>query len=605
MILICSVFINLILINRYPVPLKEPYRKLAIFSKMNNRSTTIRMQRYVLLLCILMASCQFGGKERKEQKVTIQPGQADVPTSEQIHQLIEQANSSEGRINDSTRLYLPHLVQHLYEENSFVNLWSTQHRWKPLADSVLNFLHQAEQYGLFPNAYHQSRLQQLHHQLKSDSAARASSFNWALADVLLTDACLHSLKDLKYGRLWSDSADLSNDSSIRFQYLADVFTSLLNQGTWSKTLQRAEPIYRGYHELKAAIPDFLDSMDRRVYTYVPYPFKRGDSTDSVKFIASLQQRLYEARWIGFQKPLPDSAQLDQAIRNYQRKKNLTVDGKFGAELIRSLNATDVERFKQIAITLDRYKQFPDSLPQKYIWVNLPGSYLQVWDHDSLALESKVICGAPTTRTPLLTSKITDMVTYPTWTVPTSIISKQYLPKLKTNPNYLNKLGLRLLNQKGENVDPATVSWGKYTRGIPFKVMQASGDNNALGVMKFNFNNEYAVYLHDTNQRYLFQKKNRALSHGCVRVQEWEQLAFYLLRNDSAMAAPGDTLRYNADSIRNWIAAKKHRRIDVKDEVTLFIYYLSCEGKNGRMKFYDDIYGEDKALREKYFADRTD
>ena len=269
-------------------------------------------------------------------------------------------------------------------------------------------------------------------------------------------------------------------------------------------------------------------------------------------------------------------------------------------LIKILNVNDAERFKRIAITLDKYKQIPEKMPEKYIWVNIPGYYLQVWDNDTLALESKVIVGKPETRTPLLTSKITDMVTFPTWTVPNSIIVKQYLPKLKNNPNYLSRLGLRLVNGKGETISGGSVNWTRYSKGIPYRVMQGSGNDNALGVYKFNFDNPYAVYLHDTNQRYLFKNASRALSHGCVRVQEWEKLAFYINRNDSLNLRQGDTLKYTTDSIKNWIAQKEMKRLVVKQQIPLYIRYFSCEGKGGKINFFDDIYGEDKILREKYF-----
>jgi L,D-transpeptidase YcbB len=161
--------------------------------------------------------------------------------------------------------------------------------------------------------------------------------------------------------------------------------------------------------------------------------------------------------------------------------------------------------------------------------------------------------------------------------------------------------IKLVNGKGETVDAYSVNWSKYTKGIPYKVMQNSGDNNALGVFKFNFNNPYAVYLHDTNQRYLFKNASRALSHGCVRVQEWEKLAFYIARNDSMNLKPEEKLTYNTDSIKNWIAAKERRRMDVKNRIPIYIRYFSCEGKDGKIKFYDDIYGEDKAMREKFFT----
>jgi murein L,D-transpeptidase YcbB/YkuD len=301
--------------------------------------------------------------------------------------------------------------------------------------------------------------------------------------------------------------------------------------------------------------------------------------------------------------LPDSLQLNTAIKKYQNKKGLKADGKISSSLVRVMNLSDAEKFKRIAINLDRYKQLPSIMPEKYIWVNLPGYYLNVWDNDSVVIESKIICGKPATRTPLLYSVISNMVTYPTWTVPTSIIAKQYLPKLKADPQYLTRIGLHLVDSKGETVDPETVNWSKYTKGIPYKVMQGSGDDNALGIMKFNFNNPYSVYLHDTNQRYLFKNASRALSHGCVRVEKWKELAFYITRNDSMNVKQGDTMRYNTDSIKNWLANKERRWIGVKNGIPLFIAYFSCEGKGEKIKFYDDIYGEDKMIREKYFSNK--
>jgi murein L,D-transpeptidase YcbB/YkuD len=345
-------------------------------------------------------------------------------------------------------------------------------------------------------------------------------------------------------------------------------------------------------------------MDKHTYSYVSYPYKKGDIRDSSYFIKALQRRLSESGCIDFTSHTADSLQLATAIKKYQQQKGIKADGKISSSLIRLMNTSDAERFKRIAITLDKYKQMEEKMPEKYIWVNLPGYYLWVIEKDSIVLESKIICGKPETRTPLLTSEITDMITYPTWTVPTSIIQKgNYIGKLKGNPGYLAKLGLHLVDRKGQKVDPYNIDWGKYSKGIPYKVMQSSGDNNALGVMKFNFNNPYAVYLHDTNQRYLFKNAARALSHGCVRVQEWEKLAFYIARNDSLKKRPGDTLRYTTDSIRNWIAAKRYHKIDVKNHIPVYLRYFTCEGKNGKIVFYDDIYGEDKILREKYFANK--
>jgi len=282
-------------------------------------------------------------------------------------------------------------------------------------------------------------------------------------------------------------------------------------------------------------------------------------------------------------------------------KGLVVDGKIGNAVVKKLNLTDRQKFRTIAVTLDKYKSLPEKMPEKYIWVNLPGYYLKVWDHDTLVFESKVICGKPATPTPLITSAISDIVIFPTWTVPTSIISKDMLPALKRNPGYLQRKGLYLLDKTGEHIDPFSVNWAKYSKGIPYRIQQGSGDDNALGVIKFNFNNPFSVYLHDTNQRYLFKNAVRCLSHGCVRVQEWQKLANYIVRNDSINAKITAPLKYNTDSISNWIANKERHTIDVKNKIPLFIRYFSCEGVNGSVMFYDDMYGDDRALAERYFG----
>ena len=227
------------------------------------------------------------------------------------------------------------------------------------------------------------------------------------------------------------------------------------------------------------------------------------------------------------------------------------------------------------------------MPGRYLWVNLPGYFLRLVENDTDKLYSKIICGKSITRSPVLTSAISELITYPQWTLPKSIIIKKNLPAAKKNPAYITKKGFSLLGSKGNVLNPDSANWTKYTRSIPYLVVLGSGDANALGVMKFNFSNNYAVYLHDNNQRYLFSSNDRAMSHGCIRVQNWEELAFAIIRND------GQRSNTKEDSVRRWIKNKQKRTISIKNRLPIFIRYFTCEGKNGRIWFYDDIYGEDK------------
>ncbi len=553
----------------------------------------------LMVLCLFILSCN-SNDSISEEKIVTNPEQMDEATGNSIEELVSYALTHAGKIDDSTRLKLTAVVSHFYKSNDFKNVWSKKEKWQPLADSIFKMAEEAELYGLFPKDYQANKLSAIKKVLDTDSLKRLDAVLWSKADMLLTDACLHIIKDLKYGRLSNDSAALASDTTTLTTTLVSLQQSLLDGKSFTAFVNSIEPKENGYANLKSGIRQFLDSMDRKTYTYVSYPYKKNDSKDSLFFIKTLQRRLSESKCINFTNKLPDSTQLDSSIRKYQKLKSIKPDGKISAALVKMLNTNDVERFKRIAVTLDRYKKITDSFPERYIWVNLPGFYMQVWDNDTLALESKIICGKPATPTPLLKSVITDMITYPTWTVPTSIIAKQYLPKLKNNSNYLARLGLRLVDSKGQTVSGSSVNWGKYSKGIPYKVVQASGDRNALGVMKFNFNNPYAVYMHDTNERWLFKNSSRANSHGCVRVQEWEKLARYFTLIDSLNLRAGDTLLYTFDSVKTLLSEKKNRRLPIKTPVHVYFTYYSCEGKDGKIKFYDDIYGDDKALREKYF-----
>jgi murein L,D-transpeptidase YcbB/YkuD len=293
----------------------------------------------------------------------------------------------------------------------------------------------------------------------------------------------------------------------------------------------------------------------------------------------------------------DSTAFVAAIKKFQKKKGLKITGRIAEDVVDALNNSDIVKFKRIAVNLDRYKLLPDTLPHTYIWVNLPSFMLQVYDDDTLVFDSRIIVGDPKTRTPLLTSQVSNFITYPQWTVPYSIIFKEMLPKIQQNIDYLKKENLMVVDNDDNILDPKKIKWSKLSkRHFPYFLKQQQGDNNSLGVIKFNFRNKYSVYMHDTNVRLMFGKSFRALSHGCVRVKEWQKMSDFLVRND--------TVRYHPDTLRAWIKRQEKHVVSGFQRVPVFLRYFDCEGKNGHIKFYDDIYEEDKFLREKYFSDKS-
>ncbi|MEO8766571.1 MAG: L,D-transpeptidase family protein [Ginsengibacter sp.] len=552
---------------------------------------------FLITAVSFVISCK-GRHVAPEKEIVKKPEDMDDQVAGNIKAVIQFAKDNNGKINDSVKLSLLEIVAAYYDQNENHNIWSRKEKWVTLADSMFSFIETSKYYGLYPADYHLKDLAALRQKLVSDSLAKTDAIIWTRADLMLTDAFMKIAKDIKEGRLLPDSTSIISKQ----KYIDSFFVEGLNQVSKNHSIagfiNTIEPSNDKYLSLRGVLKNFVDSMDNTSYQYVDYPQK-----DSLLLVKNIQKRLEQSGAAKIISGVPDSLLLNTEIKKYQAVHGINKDGKISSKFIRNLNNTDLQKFKRIAITLDRYKLLPPALPERYIWVNLPGFYLKLWDHDTLVLESKVIVGKPTTRTPVLASQITDMVTYPQWTIPESIIRKDILPAMKKDPGYLTKKGYNLVDGKGEVVDPYTVKWTKYSKGIPWKVMQGSGDDNALGIFKFNFNNPFSVYLHDTNQRYLFKNSVRALSHGCVRVQNWEELAFYIARNDSLNQTGTKKLAYNVDSIKTWLANKDRKRIIVKNRLPLFIEYYTCEVKKDKVVFYDDIYDDDKMLADKYFKNK--
>ncbi|HEY5463449.1 MAG TPA: L,D-transpeptidase family protein [Hanamia sp.] len=546
---------------------------------------------------LLLIFCWAGCKNKtviKKQEIVKAPEKMDDQVSDNIKAFLLFAKENKGFINDSLTLTEFQLLNSYYEQNNFRSIWSKEETWNPVADLMFKFIKNARYYGLYPEDYHFEQLDSLRSRIIKDSLVRMDAITWTKADLMLSDAFMKTLKDLKEGRIVPDSLSIVN----RTNYTDSFFIKNLDKITTtniSDLFDSVQPDNMNYLSLRDALKNFVDSMDTSKYLHVDFPY-----TDTLGFYKELHKRLLQSG-IGTNDTMPDSAMLSNEVKKFQRENKLTVDGKPGDGTVFLLNDNDNEKFRRIAITLDRYKQLP-KMPESYVWVNIPGFYLQLWDNDTVVFESKVIVGKPTTQTPTLSSDISNMVIFPNWTIPESIIKKEILPALKKDPGYLVKKGFSLVDSKDDEVNPYTVNWSKYKRGIPWKIVQGSGDDNALGIFKFNFYNPYSVYLHDTNQRYLFANSNRALSHGCVRVQKWESLAFFIAKTDSLATKRGHPA-YNIDSLKTWIANKNRKTVMVKKRLPLFIEYFTCIAKDDKITFYKDVYNADGLLGEKYFPNK--
>jgi murein L,D-transpeptidase YcbB/YkuD len=282
-------------------------------------------------------------------------------------------------------------------------------------------------------------------------------------------------------------------------------------------------------------------------------------------------------------------ELETAVRAFQARNGLKSDGVVGANTYAALNATAASRAAQIAVNMEQARWRNRPLGRKYILVNIPDFHVDVVEDGRIALRSRVIVGkARKHQTPEFSDEITHMVVNPRWNVPHSIASEEFLPELQSDPGALRRRNISIYSPRGGVVDPLSVDWSRISQEtFPFSMAQSPGPGNALGNVKFMFPNRYAVYLHDTPGRSLFQRSMRAFSHGCVRVAKPRELAEVLLRPQS------NDPRGRFEFLRSKPGEQYER---LKQTVPVHIVYRTAWiDAQGDVQLRRDIYGRDQKI----------
>ncbi len=256
-------------------------------------------------------------------------------------------------------------------------------------------------------------------------------------------------------------------------------------------------------------------------------------------------------------------------------------------------ALQQQRYEQAAVNLERWRWEPLA-DSSYVLINVPAYELLVVARDSVVRRHRVVVGAPSTTTPTLSSRLTHFTLAPDWHVPRSIATREMLPRLKKDAGYLARYNYALYDDRGRLVNPASVRWATVTaRNFSYTIRQSAGCDNSLGNIVFRFANPYSVYVHDTPLRQYFAQPNRALSHGCVRLETPMLLAAYLLRRE------GNTAWLPSDE--ECARQPRPRELRLRRPIALYIRYATCIAENGRLRFLPDIYGRDAVIRRGLFG----
>lgn len=557
----------------------------------------------IFLIAGFLWSCTSEKPPNDEKTVVVKKVQnLDKIVSGQLEDIFKKNKKDDILVLKKDTLLAWSFFKPLYAERH-KELFSRRGKLNVLGASLLQIIREARFYGLIPSDYHLDKIEELEKKFFCLPDSTYDAYALAKADLLLCDAYFKFGAHLNRGRFYPDSLALEWNPNK----LDTNWTSILRWGLETENLRRAldslEPRHEGYVLLKQELQKYILENEGIEWDSVSF----NNITDTARFYENLKQRLmitgdydstakYSTRRIkGPITPhIKDSLLLAEAIKSFQRKVNLDPDGKLGKYTKQALAQDKEATIRQMEMALERWRWEPKQYPKKYFWVNIPSCDLHVfeWDKkqkkDTLVLLSNVVVGKAGNQTPVLKSKINYLVIYPYWKVPYSIAWKEILPAVKADTSYLRRKGFEVIGAHGVVLDPAKIRWKKYNKdNLAFSFRQRIGAENSLGILKFNFNSPFGVYMHDTNSKKYFKTFYRWQSHGCIRLEKYYEAARFVLRDD--------TLKIPYDSLNKWLATPEQRTINLRKPVPIYVKYFSAVADSTGLHRYLDIYRKDEKM----------
>ncbi len=476
------------------------------------------------------------------------------------------------------------LLPRFYETRCFEAAWGPE-----ALDQLQRAIEQAFEEGLNPDDYHRRALPAMIQALRSGAAGGDLV---AEADILATDAVIRLAYHLFFGKVDPEALDPDWNAArlIDGKDPVALMESAIAAGEVGSALAALPPQQPIYQQLKAALARYRKIAAEGGWPRVPDgPTLKPGARD--ERVPVLRLRLAATGDLGVaaatDSPEFDS-ELEAAVRRFQGRHNLGVDGAVGKSTLEALQVPAERRIDQIRVNLERARWMLRDLPPWFVLVDVAGFDIAVFRDGRPVWQARVQVGRPYRRTPIFRAAISYLVLNPTWTVPPVILGNDVLPAVRKNPAYLASKGLRVIDHQGREVDPAGIDWSRYTgRSFPHLLRQDPSPANSLGQIKFMFPNEHDVYLHDTPSKELFARDERAFSSGCIRVERPFELAEILLDD------PED---WSREKIRAAVGSGETRTVKLARPVPVLIYYWTAQGMpDGGVQFQKDIYGRDDAV----------
>jgi murein L,D-transpeptidase YcbB/YkuD len=460
-----------------------------------------------------------------------------------------------------------------YAERDYQPVWIVNGVYTPQARAVMQRIAAAEEDGLDPAAY---RLPPAAIGATTPAGAEIS----ASVDLVLSQAALLYARQAYAGRV--DPASISKLITIK-PLLPDpieVLATVSSASDGAAAIASFNPQHEGYLRLKKALAEARATETGPSLARVPEgkSMKLGLTDPRVPL---LRARL--------EVPAPSEAPevydeaLAQAVKSFQSSKGLKADGIAGNATVAYVNGTGKSHTAEIIANMERWRWLPRDLGSFYVMANVPEYLVRVVENGAVIHTTRSVVGKVTNQTPIFSDQMESIVVNPSWNVPASITTKEMLPAARRDPGYMTRKGYQVLANVGGKyrpIDPQMVDWSNVN---PRQIMirQPPGDDNALGSVKFLFPNEHSVYLHDTPSKSFFKRDARALSHGCVRVQDPLEFADVLLAHQDG---------WTKQRLRKMVGGKE-KWINLPNRIPIHLtYFTAFVDDSGSLETRPDVYG---------------
>lgn len=482
-------------------------------------------------------------------------------------------------------VYATAYLHELYRKNEFQPLWTKSDN----IDQLLWAIRNAVEDGLNPDDYHFKALENHARELAEEKQA----LKLADYDLLLSDAMILLGQHKRYGKVNPAKVEERHNLEVTSPRIVpiDIYLKAIVDGTVYEVLEQRAPAHQTYVLQKQALKKYRKIEEQGGWPQLPAGtlLKSGMRNNRV---ALLRQRLAatdNAEVLNAADINLMDAKLVEQVKNFQRRHHLEPDGVVGRATTEAMNISASQRINQIRVNLERTRWVIHDMPSSSIVIDIAGFTLQYYHDNALIWSTKVMVGKPFHQTPVFRSAISYMVLNPTWTIPPNIAKNETAVQAANSTDSLRRQRIRVFNSKGQEVDPDSIDWSQYRRRhVPYTLRQDPGAHNALGKIKFIFPNPYHVYLHDTPSKYLFDRARRAVSHGCIRVENPMHLAKLILQND-----PGNPV--TEARFQQFLKSGKTSTVQLKEPLPIFLMYLTTNVQDGMVLFKPDMYDRDKNI----------